>query len=77
MHEGMMERAQMHHEMHHGPMPEVWEMLTEDQKKEVALMKMDMKIQWMEMKISEMENMIKLKKKAIENIKKLKETLQK
>ncbi|AKB50945.1 hypothetical protein MSBRW_1692 [Methanosarcina barkeri str. Wiesmoor] len=49
-------------------MPEIWEMLTEEQNKEVALMKMDMKIQWLEMKISDMKNMIKLKKKAIENI---------
>jgi len=46
-------------------MPEIWEMLTDEQKKEIALMKMDMKIQWLEMKISEMENMIKLKKKGL------------
>ncbi|WP_292391106.1 hypothetical protein [Methanosarcina sp. UBA5] len=73
MHEGMMGQS----EMHHGSMPEIWEMLTDEQKKEVALMKLDMKIQWMEMKISEMENMIKLKRKAIENIKKFREALQK
>ncbi|MCC4765108.1 hypothetical protein FXW07_00205 [Methanosarcina sp. DH1] len=64
--------------MHHcGSMPEIWEMLTDEQKKEIALMKMDMKIQWLEMKISEMENMIKLKKKAIENIKKFQQTMRK
>lgn len=74
MHEGMMGRTQMHH---HGSMPEIWEILTEEQKKEVALMEMDMKIQWMEIKISEMENMIKLKRKAIENIKKLQQTMKK
>ncbi|AKB47731.1 hypothetical protein MSKOL_1954 [Methanosarcina sp. Kolksee] len=64
--------------MHHcGSMPEIWEMLTDEQKKEIVLMKMDMKIQWLEMKISEMENMIKLKKKAIENIKKFQQTMRK
>jgi predicted 2-oxoglutarate/Fe(II)-dependent dioxygenase YbiX len=73
MHEGMMERAHMCH----GSMPEIWEMLTEEQKKEVALMKMDMKIQWLEMKINEMENMIKLKRTAIENIKKFQQTMKK
>jgi hypothetical protein len=73
MHEGMMGRAQMCHDS----MPEIWEMLTEEQKKEVALMKLDMKIQWLEMKISEMENMIKLKRKAIENIKKFQQTMKK
>jgi hypothetical protein len=73
MHEGMMGHTQMHCE----PMPEIWEMLTKEQKKEVALMKLDMKIQWMDMKISEMEKMIELKRKAIENIKKLQQTLKK
>jgi hypothetical protein len=81
MHEEMMERTQMHHGMHHemchGSMPELWEMMTEEQKKEVALMKLDMKIQWLEMKISEMENMIKLKRTAIENIKKFQQTMKK
>jgi hypothetical protein len=73
MHERMMGTTQMCH----GSMPEIWEMLTEEQKKEVALMKMDMKIQWLEMKISEMENMIKLKRSAIENIKKFQQTMKK
>jgi hypothetical protein len=73
MHEGMMEGAHMCR----GSMPEIWEMLTEEQKKEVALMKLDMKIQWLEMKISEMENMIKLKRTAIENIKKFQQTMKK
>lgn len=39
--EEMAGKAQMHHGMF-----ELWELLTEDQKKEVMLMKMDMKIQW-------------------------------
>ena len=47
MHEGMMGQSHMHH---CGSMPEIWEMLTDEQKKEIALMKMDMKIQWLEMK---------------------------
>lgn len=62
---------EMAEKMHHGLMPEIWALLTEEQKKEVALMKMDMKIQWMEMKISDMEKMIELKKKSIDNIKKV------
>ena len=70
----MMGQSHMHH---CGSMPEIWEMLIDEQKKEIALMKMDMKIQWLEMKISEMENMIKLKKKAIENIKKFQQTMRK
>jgi hypothetical protein len=49
----------MHHEqstgshsmMHSEPMSEIWEFLTEEQKKKVAVMKMDIKIQMMEMKI--------------------------
>ena len=73
MHEGMMRKTQMHH----GSMPEIWEILTEEQKKEVALMKLDMKIQWMELKISEIEKMIELKRKAIDNIRKIQQTLKK
>lgn len=64
-------------QMHHGSMPEIWEILTEEQKKEVALMKLDMKIQWMELKISEIEKMIELKRKAIDNIRKIQQTLKK
>ena len=58
-------------QMHHGPMSEIWELLTEEQKREVALMKMDMKIQWMEIKIDKMKKMIELKKTSIDNIKKV------
>ena len=58
-------------------MMEIWEILPEDQKKEIALMKMDMKIQWLEAKINEMERMIELKRKAIENIRQVQQALKK
>ena len=45
------------HEGHGGMMKEIWEILPADQKKEIALMKMDMKILWLEAKIAEMEKM--------------------
>ena len=60
--------AGTHPMMHSEPMTEMWELLTEEQKKKIVVMKMDMKIKWMEMKISEMEKMIELKKKAIADI---------
>jgi hypothetical protein len=50
--------AGTHPMMHSEPMTEMWELLTEEQKKKIVVMKMDMKIKWMEMKISEMEKMI-------------------
>lgn len=65
------------HEGHEGMMMEIWEILPEDQKKEIALMKMDMKILWLEAKIAEMEKMIELKRKAIENTKKIQQALRK
>jgi hypothetical protein len=49
--------------------------LTEEQKKKVAVMKMDMKIQWMETRINDMEKMIELKKKAIANIRMVQEMI--
>jgi len=69
----------MHHEqstgkqpiMHAEPIPEFWALLTEEQKRKVAVMKMDMKIQWLEAKIHNMEKMIELKKKAIADIRKV------
>jgi hypothetical protein len=64
-----------HPMVHSKPMSEIWGLLTEEQKKKVAAMKMDMKIQWMEMKISEMEKMIELKKKAIADIKQVQEMI--
>jgi hypothetical protein len=64
-----------HPMMHSEPMSEIWGLLTEEQKKKVAVMKMDMKIQWMEMKISDMGKIIELKKKAIDNIKHVQEMI--
>ena len=52
-------------------MAQTWELLTEEQKRKVAVMKMDMKIQWLEAKIHNMEKMIELKKKAIADIRKV------
>jgi len=57
------------------PMTEMWGLLTEEQKKKIVLMKMDMKIQWMEMKINDMGKMIELKKKAIDDIKQVQEMI--
>ena len=56
-------------------MTQTWELLTEEQKKKVAVMRMDMIIQLMELKISDMEKMIVLKKTAIANIQKVKEMI--
>jgi hypothetical protein len=56
-------------------MGEMWEILTEEQKKKVAVMRMDMIIQLMELKISDMEKMIVLKKTAIANVQKVKEMM--
>jgi hypothetical protein len=64
-----------HPMMHDEQMSEIWEFLTEEQKKKVAVMKMDMKIQWMETKINDMEKMIELKKKAIANIRMVQEMI--
>jgi hypothetical protein len=56
-------------------MVEMWELLTVEQRKKVAVMRMDMIIQLMEMKISDLEKMISLKKKAIADIQKVKEMM--
>ena len=61
--------------MHSEPMTEIWGLLTDEQKKKVAVMKMDMKILWLEMKINDMEKMIGLKKKKIANIKQVQEMI--
>jgi hypothetical protein len=72
----------MHHEqstehtpMHCGSIPEVWECLTEVQKKKVVEMKLDMKIQWMEKNIKDMESAIELKKKTIADIRQVQEMI--
>jgi hypothetical protein len=64
-----------HPMMHDEPMSEIWEFLTKEQKKKVAVMKMDMEIQWMETKINNIEKMIELKKKAIANIQMVQEMI--
>jgi hypothetical protein len=64
-----------HSSMHCGSIPEVWDLLTEEQKKKVVAMKMDMKIQMMEMKINEMGKMIELKKKIIADMKQVQEMI--
>ena len=64
-----------HPMMQSEPMTEMWGLLTEEQKKKIVLMKMDMKIQWMEMKINDMGKMIELKKKAIDDIKQVQEMI--
>jgi hypothetical protein len=56
-------------------MTQTWELLTEEQKKKVAVMRMDKIIKILEMKISGMEEMIKLKKEAIADIQKVKEMM--
>jgi hypothetical protein len=64
-----------HSTEHCGSESDVLGFLTEEQKKKVALMKMDLKIQWMEAKISVMEKMIELKKKAIAEINQVQEMI--
>jgi hypothetical protein len=57
-------------------MVEMWELLTVEQKKKVAVMRMDMIIKLMEIKISDLEKMITLKKTAIADVQKVKEMMQ-
>jgi hypothetical protein len=54
-------------------MVEMWELLTVEQKKKVAVMKMDKIIKILQMKISGMEEMIKLKKEVIADMRKTQE----
>ncbi len=58
-------------------MVEMWELLTTEQKKEVAVMRMNKFIKILEMKISGMEKMIEIKREAIADIKKVQEMLKK
>jgi hypothetical protein len=64
-----------HSMIHDESMSEIWGFLTEEQKKKVTVMKMDMKIQWIETKINDLEKMIELKKKAIANIQMVQEMI--
>jgi hypothetical protein len=56
-------------------MEETWELLTEEQKKKVAVMRIEKIMKILEMKISGMEKMIAIKKEAIANMQKMKEML--
>ena len=56
-------------------MVEMWELLTEEQKKKVAVMRLEKIIKIFEMKISGMQKMIEIKKEAIANMQKIKEML--
>jgi len=56
-------------------MDEMWELLTPEQKKQVAVMRVNKFIKILEMKISGMEKMIEIKREAIVDIKKAQEML--
>ncbi len=56
-------------------MTQTWELLTEEQKKKVAVMRMDKAINFLEMKISGMEKMSEIKKAVIADIRKTQEML--
>lgn len=56
-------------------MVEMWELLTVEQKKKVAVMRMNKFIKIFEIKISGMEKMIEIKREAIADIKKVREML--
>ena len=56
-------------------MSETWELLTEEQKKKVAVMRLEKIIKIFEMKISGMQKMIEIKKEAIANIRKVQEMI--
>jgi hypothetical protein len=57
-------------------MEEMWELLSEEQKRKVAAMRMDIIIKIFEIKISAMEKMIEIKREAIADIKKIQEMLE-
>ena len=56
-------------------MTEMWGLLTEEQKKKVMFMRMDIITQWMEAEISNEERMNEVKKKAIADIRKVQEMM--
>jgi hypothetical protein len=56
-------------------MSETWELLTTEQKKEAAVMRMNKLIKILEMKISGLQQMIEIKKEAIANMQKIMEML--
>jgi|GEM_PF-300729 len=56
-------------------MTEMWGLLTEEQKKKVMFLRMDIITQWMEAEISNEERMNEVKKKAIADIRKVQEMM--
>jgi hypothetical protein len=56
-------------------MTQTWELLNEEQKRKIAVMRMDKGIKFLEMKISDMEKMIEIKKEVIANIRKVQEMI--
>ena len=56
-------------------MTEMWELLTEEQKKKVMEMRMDIKTQWMETEISNEKRLNEVKRKAIADIRKVQEMM--
>jgi hypothetical protein len=56
-------------------MTQTWEILTEEQKKKVTLMRMEKIIKSLEMKISGMEKMIEIKREAIADVRKVQEMI--
>jgi hypothetical protein len=56
-------------------MTQTWELLNEEQKRKIVVMRMDKGIKFLEMKISDMEKMIAIKKEAITNIRKVQEMI--
>jgi hypothetical protein len=71
-----------HGTMHAGAMPavvelmqEMWELLTEEQKKKIMVMRMEILTQWMETEICNEEKMLEVKKKAIATIQKVEEMI--
>jgi hypothetical protein len=56
-------------------MTQTWELLTEEQKKKVVVMRMDKAIKWLELKISDMEKMTALKNEVIADVRKTQEML--
>jgi hypothetical protein len=56
-------------------MTEMWGLLTEEQKKKVMVMRMEILTQWMETEISNEERMNEVKRKAIADIRKVQEMM--
>jgi intracellular sulfur oxidation DsrE/DsrF family protein len=54
---------------------QTWELLTEEQKKKVAIMRMNKAIKFLEMKINNIEKMSEIKKAIIDDIQKTQEML--